>query len=99
VIEPGSRLSLARAVAEETRSTTLGEELDVVNAPVESFYATMDWLLERQDKIQKKLAARHLKKGGLALYDLSSSYFEGTSCPLAKLGYCRDGKKGVSSRG
>jgi transposase len=55
----------------------------------------MDWLLERQDKIQKKLAARHLKKDGLALYDLSSSYFEGTSCPLARLGYCRDGKKGV----
>jgi transposase len=52
-------------------------------------------LLERQDAIQKKLAARHLQKGGLALYDLSSSYFEGTTCPLAKLGHNRDGKKGL----
>src|SRR5712691_8427339 len=55
----------------------------------------MDWVLERQDKIQNKLAARHLQKDGLALYDLSSSYLEGTTCPLAKIGYCRDGKKGV----
>ena len=55
----------------------------------------MDWLLARQDKIQKKLAARHLKPGGLALYDLSSSYFEGTHCPLAKRGYNRYGKKGA----
>src|SRR5260221_10025582 len=55
----------------------------------------MDWLLERQDTIQKKLASRHLSAGSLVLYDLSSSYFEGTSCPLAKLGYNRDGKKGL----
>src|SRR5207247_10731785 len=48
-----------------------------------------------QDTIQKKLAARHLSEGGLVLYDLSSSYFEGTTCPLAKLGYSRDGKKGL----
>jgi hypothetical protein len=54
VIEPGSRLSLARAVAEEIRSTTLGEELDVVNTPVESFYFAMDWLLERRDIIEKR---------------------------------------------
>src|SRR6202521_4831491 len=55
----------------------------------------MDWLLERQDTIQKKLASRHLCDGGLVLYDLSSSYFEGTTCALAKLGYNRDGKKGL----
>jgi transposase len=55
----------------------------------------MDWLLARQDSIQKKLAARHLKTGGRVLYDLSSSYFEGTHCPLARLGYNRDGKKGL----
>jgi hypothetical protein len=55
----------------------------------------MDWLLARQASIQKKLAARHLKAGGQILYDLSSSYFEGTHCPLARLGYSRDGKKGL----
>jgi hypothetical protein len=54
----------------------------------------MDWLLGRQDRIQKKLAGRHLKDGGLVLYDLSSSYFEGVTCPLAKRGYSRDGKPG-----
>jgi transposase len=55
----------------------------------------MDWLLKRQNTIQKKLAARHLSEGGLVLYDLSSSYFEGCTCPLAKLGYSRDGKRGM----
>ncbi len=54
----------------------------------------MDWLFERQDAIEKKLATRHLRQQGLVLYDLSSSYFEGHQCPLAKLGYNRDGKKG-----
>ena len=55
----------------------------------------MDWLLARQGTIEKKLAARHLSAGGMVLYDLSSSYFEGSTCPLAKLGYSRDGKKGL----
>jgi hypothetical protein len=54
----------------------------------------MDWLLERQDRVQKKLASRHLPAGGMVLYDLSSSYFEGSTCPLAKRGYNRDGKGG-----
>src|SRR5437867_13408613 len=54
----------------------------------------MHWLLARQATIEKKLAARHLHAGGLVLYDLSSSDFEGTCCPLAKLGHNRDGKKG-----
>ena len=54
----------------------------------------MDWLLERQGAIEKKLAARHLHAEGLVLYDLSSSYFEGSCCPLARIGYNRDGKKG-----
>ncbi len=55
----------------------------------------MDWLLARQDRVQKKLAARHLHEGGLVLYDLSSSYFEGVTCPLAKRGYSRDGRPGT----
>ena len=61
----------------------------------DDLYAAMDWLLARQDAIEKKLAARHLREGGLVLYDLSSSYFEGSCCPLAKRGYSRDGKPGT----
>ena len=55
----------------------------------------MDWLLARQDTIQKKLASRHLSAGGLVLYDLSSSYLEGSTCPLARRGYSRDGRPGT----
>ena len=57
-------------------------------------YQAMDWLLGRQDRIQKKLADRHLAEGGIALFDLTSSYFEGVCCPLAALGHNRDAKKG-----
>jgi transposase len=67
----------------------------VSDATEDDLYEAMDWLLARQDHLQKKLAARHLKQDGLALYDLSSSYFEGSTCPLAKLGYSRDSKKGL----
>jgi transposase len=66
----------------------------VVDATEDELYAAMDWLLAHQGRIQKKLAGRHLEDGSLVLYDLSSSYFEGAHCPLAKLGYSRDGKKG-----
>ncbi|MES1264666.1 MAG: hypothetical protein ABUU24_03325, partial [Variovorax sp.] len=76
-------------------TTTLAEDFGVAHADEDDLYAAMDWLLERQDRIQKKLAARHLSAGALVLYDLSSSYFEGSCCPLAKLGYSRDGKKGL----
>ena len=76
-------------------TTTLAEDFGVVDADEDDLYAAMDWLLARQDSIQKKLAARHLREGGLVLYDLSSSYFEGTTCPLAKRGYSRDGKRGT----
>ena len=67
----------------------------MLDACEDDLYAAMDWLLERQDRIQKKLASRHLKNDGLALYDLSSSYFEGVCCPLARRGYSRDGKRGT----
>ncbi len=76
-------------------TTTLASDFGVADASEDDLYAAMDWLLGRQDAIQKKLAARHLSEGGLVLYDLSSSYFEGTTCPLAKLGHNRDGKKGL----
>ncbi len=67
----------------------------VPDADEDDLYAAMDWLLARQDTIQAKLAARHLSAGGLVLYDLSSSYFEGTTCPLVRRGYSRDGKPGT----
>ena len=74
-------------------TTTLAQEYGVVETDEMDLYAAMDWLLERQGGIEKKLAARHLSEGALALYDLSSSYFEGRCCPLAKIGYSRDGKR------
>jgi hypothetical protein len=93
----------ARIVAPHTKlattrwwhTTTLASDFGVAEANEDDLYAAMDWLLARQDAIQQKLAARHLSDGGLVLYDLSSSYFEGTTCPLAKLGHNRDGKKGL----
>jgi hypothetical protein len=92
----------ARIVAPHTKlattrwwhTTTLAQELGVEHADENDLYGAMDWLLERQGVIEKKLAKRHLSSGGLVLYDLSSSYFEGRCCPLAKLGHNRDGKKG-----
>lgn len=75
-------------------TTTLPETLGVGDADEDDLYAAMDWLLEHQDHIEKKLAARHLDNKGMALYDLTSSYFEGVTCPLAALGHNRDGKKG-----
>jgi len=74
--------------------TTLPEVLDVDSADEDELYSAMDWLLMRQGRIEKKLAKRHLEDGGLALYDLTSSYFEGVTCPLAKIGHNRDGKRG-----
>jgi transposase len=91
IIAPHTKLATTRW----WQTSTLAEDLGVQDASENDLYAAMDWLLARQDAIQKKLAARHLGSGSLVLYDLSSSYFEGTSCPLAKLGYNRDGKTGL----
>jgi transposase len=89
ILAPHTKLATTRW----WHTTTLAEEYGVVETDEADLYAAMDWLLERQGAIQKKLAARHLCEGGLALYDLSSSYFEGQCCPLAKIGYSRDGKR------
>jgi DDE family transposase len=86
-----SKLGLTRAWAD----TTLPDELGVADASEDDLYAAMDWLIERQERIEQRLARRHLKAGGLVLFDLTSSYFEGVTCPLAKLGYSRDGKRGT----
>jgi len=89
VLAPHTKLATTRW----WHTTTLAEEYGVADRDETDLYAAMDWLLERQKPIEKKLAARHLSEGALALYDLSSSYFEGNSCPLAKIGYSRDGKR------
>ena len=91
VLDPQTKLATARWWG----NTTLAEEAAVLGAGEDDLYAAMDWLLARQDRIQKKLADRHLGSGAMALYDLSSSYYEGSTCPLAKRGYSRDGKKGT----
>lgn len=84
-----SKLGMTRAWSD----TTLGEDLGVADAHEDELYAAMDWLIERQEAIEKRLAKRHLQDGGLVLFDLTSSYFEGVTCPLAKIGYSRDGKR------
>src|SRR5690606_35277753 len=91
VLDPRSKLATTRAC----HRTTLPSRLGVEGANEDDLYAAMDWLLERQPVIEKKLAGRHLKEGGFVLYDVSSSYFEGRCCPLARLGHSRDGKKGT----
>ena len=90
LLEPASKLATTRW----WQVTTLPAELGVEEADEEDLYAALDWLVQRQAPIEKKLAARHLRNDGLALYDLTSSYFEGTTCSLASLGYNRDGKRG-----
>jgi len=90
ILEPESKLATTRW----WHTTTLPDELSVSDATEDDLYAALDWLVKRQPRIEKKLASRHLTEGGLVLYDLSSSYFEGEACPLAMRGYSRDKKKG-----
>jgi len=90
ILKPQSKLATTRWWP----TTTLPEMLGLGQTDEDELYEAMDWLLERQPHIEKKLAARHLADGGLALYDLTSSYFEGVTCPLAEFGHNRDGKKG-----
>ena len=91
ILAPHTKLATTRW----WHTTTLADDFGVADANEDDLYAAMDWLLQRQGTIQKKLATRHLQAGDLVLYDLSSSYFEGSTCPLAKLGYSRDGKRGT----
>ena len=90
ILEPDSKLATTRS----WHLSTLPALLDVEDADEDDLYGALDWLLERQGRIEKKMATRHLADDAIALYDLSSSYFEGNTCPLAALGYNRDGKKG-----
>jgi transposase len=93
ILEPSSKLATARGLQEETLSSTLGEMLGLGSCSEDELYEAMDWLLPRQDKIEAALAKRHLGERTLALYDLTSTYFEGRSCPLARFGHNRDGKR------
>ena len=90
-VRPESKLSTARWWA--AGDTTLGTDLGVADAGTDEIYAAMDWLTGRQREIEKKLAARHLRPGGIAMFDLSSSWVEGSCCELAAFGYSRDGKR------
>jgi hypothetical protein len=90
VIDPHTKLATVRW----WHSTTLPSLMGVSDCDEDDLYAGLDWLLERQERIEQKLAKRHLENDAMALYDLTSSYVEGVKCPLAKRGYNRDGKKG-----
>lgn len=91
VIAPGSKLSTVRTLGQ----STLASELGVEGADEDDLYAAMDWLAGRQARVEDQLAKRHLRDGEMVLYDVSSSYFEGRSCPLGRLGYSRDGQKNL----
>jgi hypothetical protein len=91
LLGPGSKLAMSRAFSQ----STLACELQVEDADEDELYGALDWLIARQGRIESALARRHLQDGTLVLYDVSSSYFEGRSCPLAKLGYSRDGRRGL----
>jgi hypothetical protein len=90
ILFPCSKLATTR----DWHATTLAEELGVADADENDLYAALDWLLTRQGAIEAKLAQRHLGEGALVLYDVSSSYYEGRTCSLAKFGHNRDGKEG-----
>ena len=94
VIEPVSKLAMARGLRIETATSSLGAVLGVAGADEDDLYDAMDWVLERQEAIENSLAARHLTNGTLVLYDVSSAAFEGHTCPLGKIGHARDGVKG-----
>ena len=94
ILDPGSKLATARGLAQATARDSLAETLGIGDTDENDLYAAMDWLLERQDAIERRLAKRHLADGALVLYDLTSSYLEGRRCPLAKRGHSRDGKRG-----
>lgn len=94
VLFPGPKLATARRLRSDTAMSSLGHVLGVAGADEDDLYEAMDWMVERQAKVEDALAARHLSDGTLVLYDVSSAAFEGKTCPLAKLGYPRDGVKG-----
>jgi transposase len=94
IIDPCSKLATCQGLNDETMFTSLGETLKLGPVETDDFYGAMDWLLGRQKRIENKLSRRHLEDGCLVLYDVSSTYYTGTTCSLAKFGHSRDRKKG-----
>ena len=94
VLDPQSKLATARGLHVETACDSLGATLGLGTADEDDLYEAMDWLLPRQSCIEQQLSRRHLNAGSLVLYDLTSTYFEGRRCPLAKLGHSRDERSG-----
>lgn len=92
LINPASKLATARQLDEATASCSLGPLLALGRVEEEELYAALDWLIAQQPRIEKALARRHLRGGTLVLYDDTSTYFEGRTCPLARFGHSRDGK-------
>jgi hypothetical protein len=93
VIDPASKLATARQLDATTATSSLGPLLELGTVSEQELYAALDWLLSQQSRIESRLAQRHLSQGTLVLYDVSSTYFEGRTCPLARRGYSRDGKR------
>lgn len=89
ILSPSSKLETTRWWS----TTSLPEKLGIVDADENALYSALDWLLEQQPAIEKRLAARHLNPGELAMYDITSTWVEGAKCPLAALGYSRDGRR------
>jgi transposase len=94
LIDPASKLATARGLDDETAICSLGQVLELGAVDEQELYETLDWLVGQQERIEQSLARRHLQNGTLVLYDVTSTYFEGRTCPLAKLGYNRDGQRG-----
>jgi transposase len=94
ILRPGSKLATAAGYAAATATDTLASTLGVEDADVDELYAALDWLVGMQRHVEEKLSRRHLEERCLVLYDLTSTWLEGRTCPLAKLGYSRDGKSG-----
>jgi hypothetical protein len=94
VLRPGSKLATARALGSATAHSTLAQELALGAVDEDDLYAALDWLLPQQPAIEAALARRHLGEGTLVLYDVSSTYFEGHCCPLARFGHSRDERRG-----
>src|SRR6266498_2469551 len=93
LLDPCSKLATARGLGAETEASSLGASLGVADADEDALYEAMDWLLARQRRVEQALARRHLTDGGLILYDVTSTYFEGRKCPLAKFGHPREGRR------
>ncbi len=95
LLEPSSKLATARGLGPDAPLSALVEKLNLSDVDERKLYAALDWLYLRQGAIEQRLARRHLQDGSLVLYDVTSTYFEGRNCPLAQIGYSRDGKKGT----